>query len=114
MVMVLLRDGLLRDELYYQPHPLPHPTQAYKTYRLGGEISELLYSPATYGIDFSSKDLIKPRARAAPMLCVLKVSSLALMHAVFSAEDEQLPVVMMPGLSRAGPPSRWLPYTVSD
>ncbi|KAL4432778.1 hypothetical protein ABPG77_008104 [Micractinium sp. CCAP 211/92] len=42
----------------------------YKTYRLGGQISELLYSPATYGVDFSSKDLIKPRARAAPMLCV--------------------------------------------
>lgn len=29
------------------------PGQAYKTYRLGGEISELLYSPATYGIDLS-------------------------------------------------------------
>lgn len=35
------------------------PPQAYKTYRLGGQISELLYSPATYGVDFSSKDLIK-------------------------------------------------------
>ncbi|KAL4853408.1 Kelch domain-containing protein 4 [Chlorella vulgaris] len=46
--------------------------RAYKTYRLGGEISELLYSPATYGLDLSSKDLIKPRARAAPMLCVLR------------------------------------------
>ena len=56
--------------------PLPpyHTThhQAYKTYRLGGEISELLYSPATYGIDLSSRDYIKPRARAAPMLCVLR------------------------------------------
>jgi hypothetical protein len=55
--------------------PLPLLTnqlQAYKTYRLGGEISELLYSPATYGLDLSSKDLIKPRARAAPMLCVLR------------------------------------------
>ncbi|KAI7844606.1 hypothetical protein COHA_001846 [Chlorella ohadii] len=46
--------------------------QAYKTYKLGGEISELLYSPATYGIDFSAKDMIKPRARAAPMMCVLR------------------------------------------
>lgn len=35
-------------------------------------MSELLYSPATYGIDLSSKDFIKPRARAAPMLCVLR------------------------------------------
>ena len=48
------------------------PAQAYKTYRLGGEISELLYSPAAYGIDLSSRDFIKPRARAAPMLCVLR------------------------------------------
>lgn len=41
-------------------HSSPHSAclprlQAYKTYKLGGEISELLYSPATYGIDFSSK-----------------------------------------------------------
>ena len=50
----------------------PVCVQAYKTYRLGGEISELLYSPATYGIDLSSKDWIKPRARAAPMMCVLR------------------------------------------
>ena len=35
-------------------------------------MSELLYSPATYGIDLSSKDFIRPRARAAPMLCVLR------------------------------------------
>jgi hypothetical protein len=26
-------------------------------------MSELLYSPATYGIDLSAKDMIKPRAR---------------------------------------------------
>ena len=45
--------------------------QAYKTYRLGGEISELLYSPATYGFDLSAH-MVKPRARAAPMLCVLR------------------------------------------
>ena len=37
--------------------------QAYTAYRLGGQISELLYSPATYGIDLSAKDMIKPRAR---------------------------------------------------
>ncbi len=26
--------------------------QAYKTYKLGGMLSEMLYSPATYGVDF--------------------------------------------------------------
>lgn len=34
--------------------------QAYQTYKLGGKISELLYSPAAYGIDLSSKDMPKP------------------------------------------------------
>ncbi|GAB4820430.1 hypothetical protein N2152v2_007476 [Parachlorella kessleri] len=46
--------------------------KAYTAYRLGGQISELLYSPATYGIDLSAKDMIKPRARASPMMTVLK------------------------------------------
>lgn len=55
------------------PSPLPHtqpparsPTQqAYKTYRLGGEVSELLYSPAAYGIDLSSlKDMVRALNRA--------------------------------------------------
>lgn len=46
--------------------------KAYTTYKLGGQMSELLYSPATYGIDLSAKDMIKPRARAAPMMVVLR------------------------------------------
>ena len=35
-------------------------------------MSELLYSPATYGIDLSSRDAPKPRARLAPMMAVVK------------------------------------------
>ena len=35
-------------------------------------MSELLYSPATYGVDFSSKTMLKPRARQAPMMAVVK------------------------------------------
>jgi hypothetical protein len=46
--------------------------RAYQTYRLGGPVSELLYSPAAYGIDLSAKDMVKPRPRAAPLLCVLR------------------------------------------
>ncbi|KAL4541299.1 hypothetical protein Ndes2437B_g05679 [Nannochloris sp. 'desiccata'] len=45
---------------------------AMKAYKLGGQISELLYSPASFGIDLSAKDMIKPRARSAPMLAVLR------------------------------------------
>lgn len=46
--------------------------KAYETYKVGGKVSELLYSPATYGIDWDSKELIRPRARSAPTLFVLK------------------------------------------
>lgn len=46
--------------------------KAFETYRLGGEISELLYSPAAHGIDWSSVDQIKPRARSAAMCAVAK------------------------------------------
>lgn len=55
------------------PADLPlRALQAYTTYKLGGQISELLYSPATYGVDLSAKDMIKPKARAAPMMAVLR------------------------------------------
>ena len=40
--------------------------QAFQTYKLGGKMSELLYSPAAYGIDMSSKDMPKPRK---PAMC---------------------------------------------
>lgn len=46
--------------------------QAYKTYKLGGKMSELLYSPATYGVDLRSQDVLKPRARQAPMMAVVR------------------------------------------
>jgi N-acetylneuraminic acid mutarotase len=46
--------------------------KAYEVYKVGGKVSELLYSPATYGIDWDSKELIRPRARSAPTLFVLK------------------------------------------
>ncbi|KAK9823375.1 hypothetical protein WJX72_002326 [[Myrmecia] bisecta] len=44
--------------------------KAYKTYKLGGQVSELLYSPATYGVDFSAKDMPRPRGRASPLMAV--------------------------------------------
>lgn len=47
-----------------------HAVQAFKTYKLGGKISELLYSPAAYGIDLSSQHILKPRARANTMMTV--------------------------------------------
>lgn len=36
------------------------------------QVSELLYSPATFGVDMSVKHLPKPRARYRPMLAVIK------------------------------------------
>ena len=52
--------------------PLLLFVKAYTTYKLGGKMSELLYSPATYGVDFSSKSMLKPRARQSPMMAVCK------------------------------------------
>ncbi|KAK9802848.1 hypothetical protein WJX73_007641 [Symbiochloris irregularis] len=44
--------------------------KAYKTYKLGGKLSELLYSPAAaHGVDLTAAS-VKPRARANPMLTV--------------------------------------------
>ena len=39
-------------------------------YKLGGKLSEMLYSPATYGVDFSGKNLPRPKARANGNLAV--------------------------------------------
>jgi hypothetical protein len=37
--------------------------KAFKVYRLGGAISEILYSPAAFGLDMSVKNMPKPRGR---------------------------------------------------
>ena len=46
--------------------------QAFKVYQTGGAISEVLYSPAAYGVDLSSKAAPKPRARINASACVVK------------------------------------------
>ena len=48
--------------------------QAFKTYKLGGKLSELLYSPAAvHGMDLKAASL-RPRARANPMLAVCQTT----------------------------------------
>jgi hypothetical protein len=37
--------------------------KAYKVYRLGGAVSEILYSPAAFGLDMSVRNMPKPRPR---------------------------------------------------
>jgi hypothetical protein len=46
--------------------------KAYKLYQLGGVVSEILYSPAAYGLDMSVKNMPKPRARISPQVGCLK------------------------------------------
>ncbi len=56
--------------------------KAYQLYKIGGVVSEILYSPATYGLDLSVLNMPKPRARISalvsvftyPLLYVLKCS----------------------------------------
>eukprot|EP00884_Botryococcus_braunii_P008682 jgi/Botrbrau1/17815/Bobra.0127s0060.1 len=63
--------------------------KAYKTYKLGGKISELLYSPAAYGIDLSSQHILKPRARANPMMTVYG-NTLVLMGGIVEVESKDV------------------------
>ncbi|CAD7702273.1 unnamed protein product [Ostreobium quekettii] len=46
--------------------------KAYKLYRIGGVVSEVLYSPAAYGVDLSSRNAPKPRARIGAGMAVLR------------------------------------------
>jgi len=45
--------------------------KAYKAYKVGGVISEILYSPAAYGLDLSVLNLPKPRARINAMTSIV-------------------------------------------
>lgn len=58
-----------RIQAHYRGHVV---RQAYKLYRVGGAISEVLYSPAAYGIDLSSRAAPKPRARINANMAVVK------------------------------------------
>lgn len=42
--------------------------KAYKLYQLGGVVSEILYSPAVYGLDMSAKNMPKPKGRISPQV----------------------------------------------
>lgn len=45
--------------------------KAYKLYKIGGVVSEILYSPAAFGLDMSTRNMPKPRGRiSALMACV--------------------------------------------
>ncbi|KIZ00809.1 Kelch domain-containing protein 4 [Monoraphidium neglectum] len=45
--------------------------KAYQLYKVGGVVSELLYSPAAYGLDMSIRNMPKPRARISPQIAVV-------------------------------------------
>lgn len=46
--------------------------KAFKVYKLGGKVSELMYSPATYGFDPSVLNAPKPRGRISAGLCIVR------------------------------------------
>lgn len=45
--------------------------KAYRLYRLGGVVSEILYSPAAFGLDMSAKNMPRPKARLGAQVCVV-------------------------------------------
>lgn len=61
--------------------------KAYTLYKIGGVVSELLYSPAAYGLDMSVLNAPKPKARICTMVskrlpaCAATRRSHACLHA---------------------------------
>ncbi|GLC36147.1 hypothetical protein PLESTB_001375400 [Pleodorina starrii] len=45
--------------------------KAYQLYRIGGVVSEILYSPATYGLDLSVLNIPKPKARICALTTIV-------------------------------------------
>ncbi|GLI65322.1 hypothetical protein VaNZ11_008865 [Volvox africanus] len=45
--------------------------KAYQLYRIGGVVSEILYSPAMYGLDLSVLNMPKPKARIGALMTVV-------------------------------------------
>ncbi|KAG2483359.1 hypothetical protein HYH03_017759 [Edaphochlamys debaryana] len=45
--------------------------KAYQLYKIGGVVSEVLYSPATYGLDLSCLSMPKPRARIGALMTIV-------------------------------------------
>ena len=62
-------EAATRIQAHYRGHVV---RKAFKVYRMGGTISEVLYSPAAYGVDLSSRNAPKPRARINASACVLR------------------------------------------
>lgn len=58
-----------RIQAHYRGHVV---RKAMRLYRIGGTISEVLYSPAAYGVDLTSRNAPKPRARINANVCVVK------------------------------------------
>jgi hypothetical protein len=56
-------------QAHYRGHVV---RKAFKIYKIGGAMSEVLYSPAAYGVDLSSRNAPKPRARINANMCVVK------------------------------------------
>ncbi|PNW83835.1 hypothetical protein CHLRE_04g217938v5 [Chlamydomonas reinhardtii] len=67
--------------------------KAYIATRIGGVVSELLYSPATFGLDLSSLNMPKPRARIGALMAVVDLP--AVVHCLLdgggSGEGRQRP-----------------------
>lgn len=61
--------AVTKIQAHYRGHVV---RKAMRLYRIGGKISEVLYSPAAYGVDLSSQNAPKPRARINANICVVK------------------------------------------
>lgn len=75
-----------RIQAHYRGHVV---RTAFKLYKIGGTISEVLYSPAAYGVDLSSRNAPKPRARINAGMCVVR-NHMFLFGGIVEIGDEEV------------------------
>ena len=62
--MLVLKSLNLKSCLGFLPFVTGYMVRkAFTVYKLGGVVSELLYSPAAFGLDMSTRNMPKPRGR---------------------------------------------------
>lgn len=63
--------------------------KAYRVYQLGGKVSELLYSPAAYGLDMSARNMPRPKARIGAQVAVVG-NTLWLLGGIIEIGDKEV------------------------
>ena len=81
-----LHAAATRIQAHFRGHVV---RKAYKLYRIGGAVSEVLYSPAAFGVDMTNLNRPKPRARIHANMAVIK-NTLYLFGGIVEIGDKEV------------------------